>query len=94
VGRRRDIGRTKRLLAAQLTDALGTPVDPWQMWQNRNAERLGVARWGVWVVLGGRNVNVHSWDTMTVCVRFGFTCRVLWDGGSIEVSAQGDGNEG
>jgi hypothetical protein len=81
-------GRVKCRLARLLASRLGVAVDPSEMWQNACAERLGVARWGVWVVLEGRNVSVHSWDTMTECLQHGFEYTTDSSGGSIEISAR------
>ncbi len=65
-------GRTKQRIARLLSERLKVPVDPEEFWANRNAEQIGCARWGIWVVINGRNTNVHSWDTMTECLQRGF----------------------
>lgn len=79
-------GRTKRTLAARLSNTLGVRVSAEAIWENANAEQVGCARWGVWVIRNNRNVNVYSWDTMTACMRHGFTVNEE-DEGSICVVA-------
>jgi hypothetical protein len=64
------IGRTRHRLAEMLSEALGEYVDPADIWSQSGAYRTQVRHdalvWGVGTQIG-------SWDTMTDCVKHGFT---------------------
>jgi hypothetical protein len=68
-------GRTRIKLAELLSKELGVEVRPEAIWQNNYpaAKWLDLARWGVPVNIPGlgKNVNVHSWDTMGEIVKNG-----------------------
>src|SRR4051812_23109553 len=80
-------GKVRKKLADMLSEALGIPVLPDEIWDNNYplGHYLDLARWGSNVPNGNSGVQVYSWDTMTECVRNGFT--LAEDGISIEVHA-------
>jgi hypothetical protein len=72
-----------------LTESLGFPVRPEDIWDNNypEARLVDAARWGAWAVRGKFNISIFSWDRMGECVRNGFT--VAEDGpASFEVHAK------
>jgi hypothetical protein len=77
-------GRTRCKLAEMLSEALGEFVDPSDIWSQSGAYRTQVRHdalvWGV----GDR---IGSWDTMTECVKRGFT--VTREGGLRQPTASG-----
>jgi hypothetical protein len=78
------IGRTRHRLAEMLSEALGEYVDPADIWSQSGAYRTQVKHdalvWGV-------GVRIGSWDTMTDCVKRGFT--VTHKGGPHQPTASG-----
>jgi hypothetical protein len=66
-------GRVREKLAEMLTKALGTPVHAVDIWRQspRHIRFYGAAVWGADTYQGKR--SICSWDTMSDCVRRGFT---------------------
>lgn len=67
-------GRTRVKLAQMIEAAFGCICDPGEMWTNNYpaANWEGLCRWGVTCRFpNGLDRNVHSWSTMTECVREG-----------------------
>lgn len=71
-------GRTRIKLALLLSEALGTPVYPEDIWEQNHHPSFGgegCSRWGwKWRVPGQSWPNQGAcWDRMGTCVRRGFT---------------------
>lgn len=67
--RRRNPGRTRHKLAAMLSKALGTYVDPGELQEAQGWWRTNPGSEALrWEASGG----IGSWSTMTDCVRHGF----------------------
>lgn len=69
----RPIGRLRKKLATMLREK-GYPVQPEDFWIQEGGYRhrtWDLASWGVKCRVDGVDVNLHSWDTMTSCVRWG-----------------------
>jgi hypothetical protein len=91
-------GRIRIKLAAALTAAIqdyipGATVSPSDLWENRSPflSQGGACRWGGNIPVPGTqgSVYLHSWDTMTECLRAGITLRGHDGTTSIEVMANG-----
>lgn len=70
----RNVGRTRKRLAAVLSSHFGVTIDGGYIHQMNSPDQreLDLPRWGVYVDLPGRpSVWVHSWDTMGDVLRFG-----------------------
>lgn len=86
-------GRLRCKLAEMLSEALGTYVDPAEIWTQTGEYRTNKMHDAL--VWGGPH-DIGSWDTMTKCVRNGFdvthgtfrspTC----SGCRIQIDAKGD----
>jgi hypothetical protein len=79
-------GRTRIKLAKMLTELLGRPVNPTDIWDNNypEARMVDAARWGAYLPGG----HIHSWDTMGDCVKKGIEASPR-SGGEMEISAKG-----
>ena len=75
--RREHIGRVRWKLFNMLQEAGFSINSPDELWMQEGAYRnrfWDLARWGAdWKNDEGIHYIIYSWDTMTDCVRFGFT---------------------
>lgn len=70
------VGRTRCRLAKLLTEVIGSPIDPEDLDAAQGyyrQQRSGQAAWSGIIVVDGIKRTICSWDSMTECVRNGFT---------------------
>lgn len=82
----RGVGKVRIKLAARIKELLDVDVQPENIQRTNPNHRHfeDCVAWDCWGLQRGRRVQVHSWDTMTVCARKGIV-RIGHDSIMIEV---------